>query len=342
MQIFRALAIVAVALASLAANVQSRAEETSGAGSTFVNPLIWQWSESYKSNSSDKISYLSIGSGGGIAQIKTRNVDFGATDMPLPPDELQKLGLGQFPIVISGIVPIVNLQGVKAGQIRFTGKLLADIFLGNIRNWSDPAINAVNPDLALPNEQITVVHRVDTSGTTFNWANFLSKESAEWKERIGEGTGLDWPTGIGGKGNEGVAASVDHTRNSIGYVEYTYVLQNNLTFGLVQNRAGKFVTPSRESFQAAAERAEWDAARNFYLILTDAPGADAYPITATTFILMYKEPKVPPRSSAALRFFAWGLSEGTQLASKLGYVPLPPSLVEKVRAYWESDFHFGS
>jgi phosphate transport system substrate-binding protein len=186
------------------------------------------------------------------------------------------------------------------------------------------------------------VHRVDTSGTTFNWANFLSKESPEWKERIGEGTGLDWPTGMGGNGNEGVAASVDHTRNSIGYVEYTYVLQNNLTFGLVQNRAGKFVTPSRESFQAAAESAEWDAARNFYLILTDAPGADAYPITATTFILMYKEPKVPPRSSTALRFFAWGLSEGAQLASKLGYVPLPPSLVEKVRAYWESDFHFGS
>jgi phosphate transport system substrate-binding protein len=319
----------------------AHAADVSGAGSTFVAPLIWKWAASFKSPEA-KISYLSIGSGGGIAQIKAGNVDFGATDMPLSPDELAKSGLGQFPITIGGVVPIVNLDRVRPGQIRFTGKLLADIYLGTIQKWSDPAIKTLNPDLALPDEKITVVHRVDASGTTFNWANFLAKASADWHDQIGEGTALDWPTGIGAKGNEGVAASVGQLRNSIGYVEYTYVLQNNLTYGLVQNRTGHFVSPSRDSFQAAAVTVDWSSAPSFDVVLTDAPGADAYPITATTFILMHKEPADPAPNSAALAFFDWGLSQGQTLAAELGYVPLPQSLMDQVRSYWKADFRFGS
>lgn len=334
--------IATLVFLSFASSLAVHAEEIWGAGSTFVSPLLGKWSEIYKAGTFDKMTYLSIGSGGGITKIKEGNVDFAATDMPIPSEELAKSRLGQFPIVIGGVVPIVNIAGIKPGQIRLTGHVIAEIFLGNIENWSSPTIKALNPDLSLPNEKITVVHRADGSGTTFNWASFLSNVDKEWQDKIGVGTGLAWPTGIGAKGNEGVAASVMQVRNSIGYVEYTYVLQSNLTFALVQNKAGKFVAPSSASFKAAAENVDWDITKNFYASLTDAVGEEAYPITAATFVLMYKEPASSDRGLAALKFFEWALTSGQMPAAQLGYVPLPPELVHKVLTYWASEFHFHS
>ena len=270
-------------------------------------PILSKWSADYNSANGTKVNYQAIGSGGGITAIKGATVDFGASDAPLKPADLQKLGLGQFPLVIGGIVPIVHIDGVKPGDLKFTGALLADIFLGKVKTWSDPAIVELNPDVKLPDAAITVVHRSDGSGTTFNWVNYLSKVSPEWRDKVGEGTSVEWPTGVGGKGNEGVAAFVSQTKNSIGYVEYAYVLQNKMAYGLVQNKAGKFVKPDAPSFQAAASSADWAKARDFYLIMTDAPGEDAYPIAATVFVLMYKNPKEPPRSKQAFEFFRWAL-----------------------------------
>jgi phosphate transport system substrate-binding protein len=293
-----------------------------------------KWAAEYAGKTGNKVNYQSIGSGGGIVQIKAATVDFGASDMPMKPEDLDKLGMGQFPLVIGGVVPVVNIEGVRPGQIRFTGLLLADIFLGKVKTWNDPAIQKINPDLKLPSTGITVVHRSDGSGTTFNWVNYLSKVSPEWKANLGEGTAVEWPIGIGGKGNEGVAAYVKQTMNSIGYVEYAYVLQNKLTYGLVQNRVGKLIKPDTESFQSAAASADWPNAKDFNLVMTDAPGEQAYPVTATVFIIMYKKPKDPDRAKVAVDFFAWAMHSGQKLAQELDYVPLPASLVQQIESYW--------
>ena len=330
---------IALAFAAFALAGPGCAAEISGAGSTFVYPVMAKWTAEYEAKTGNKVSYQSVGSGLGIAQIKSGSVDFGASDMPLKPAELNELGMGQFPLVIGGVVPAVNIDGVEAGEIRFTGRLLADIFLGNIKNWNDPAIRKINPELKLPDLQIRVVHRVDGSGTTFNFSNYLSKESSEWRARMGEGTSLDWPVGLGRKGNDGIAALVDVSPGSIGYLEYTYVLQKkDIAYGLVQNAAGNFIEPGAESFKAAAASADWVNAKDFYLIMTDAPGERAYPITATVFILMYKQPKSPESASVAMDFFNWVLESGQPEAESLAYVPLPPNLVERIKAYWKAQF----
>jgi phosphate transport system substrate-binding protein len=315
----------------------AKSDAITGAGSTFVYPVLSKWSADYAKSGGGSINYQSIGSGGGIAQIKAGTVDFGATDKPLSPDELDKAGLGQFPIVIGGVVPVVNIAGIKPGQLRFSGPLLADMYLGKVKSWNDPKIASLNPGVTLPSGPITVVHRSDGSGTTFNWVHYLSQVSDQWKVKVGEGTSVQWPVGVGGKGNEGVAAYVKQLPNSVGYIEYAYATQNRMTFAQVQNAAGQFVTPNAESFQAAAGSADWAHAKDFYLVMTNAPGANAYPITATTFILMYKQPKDPQRSEAALKFFKWALSNGQPQAQALDYVPLPPALVGQVNDYLSSN-----
>jgi phosphate transport system substrate-binding protein len=331
----RLVALVASCLVALPA----MAQQITGAGATFPYPIYSKWSDAYSKQSGVKLNYQSIGSGGGIAQIKAATVVFGASDAPLPPEQLRDLGLAQFPMVIGGVVPVVNLEGIQPGQLRFTGQLLANIYLGNVKKWNDPAIAAVNPGVNLVDQAITVVHRSDGSGTTFNWVNYLSKINPEWKDKVGEGTSVSWPVGVGGKGNEGVAEYVNRIKGSIGYVEYAYVLQNKLTYGLVQNQAGTFVKPDITSFQAAAASADWEKTQDFYLILTNAPGSQAYPVTAATFILMYKQPKDPAGSKEALAFFKWALENGQSLAESLDYVPLPASLVQQIETYWQSQIH---
>ncbi|WP_068031833.1 phosphate ABC transporter substrate-binding protein PstS [Rhodoplanes sp. Z2-YC6860] len=318
---------------------QALAGEVTGAGSTFIFPILTKWSAEYATATGTQISYRPIGSGAGIAQIKSAAMDFGASDAPLTPGELRKAGLGQFPLVVGGIVPVVNIEGVKPGDLKFTGPMLADIFLGKIKTWNDPAIVKLNPELTLPAAPITVVHRLDGSGTTFNWTNYLGKASPEWREKVGEGTSVDWPVGAGGKGNDGVATFVNRTRNSIGYVEYAFALQKKLTFGLVQNKAGKFVNPNASSFRAAAASADWTSVKDFYLIITDAPGDEAYPVMATSFILMHKMPRDIARMKSALKFFQWALEKGQSQASSLDYVPLPDSLVDQIEMYWKEQFN---
>jgi phosphate transport system substrate-binding protein len=325
--------IAALALAtSFAAG--AFAADITGAGSTFVYPVLSKWSADYNAVTGNKINYQSIGSGGGIAQIKAGTVDFGASDKPLSPDELRKAGLGQFPVVIGGIVPVVNVAGVAPGAMKLDGAVLADIFLGKISKWNDPAIVALNSGLQLPDAKITVVHRSDGSGTTFNFTNYLSKVSPEWKAKVSEGTSVSWPAGVGGKGNEGVAAYVKQIRGGIGYVEYAYALQNKLTFSRMKNAAGKFMQPRDETFSAAAATADWSTAKDFNLIMTNAPGEQAWPITATTWAIMYKKPKDAARTKAALDFFKWSFEHGQAQAASLDYVPLPNSLVQQIEAYW--------
>ncbi|HZH43260.1 MAG TPA: phosphate ABC transporter substrate-binding protein PstS [Lysobacter sp.] len=314
------------------------AATVTGAGASFIYPLISKWSADYHRLTGGKINYQSIGSGGGIAQIKAGTVDFGSTDKPLPSEELAQAGLGQFPSAIGGVVPVVNLDGIAPGQLRLTGPVLADIFLGKITTWNAPAIAQLNPGVALPPAKITVVRRADGSGTTFNFANYLSKVSPEWQAKVGEGTSIEWPTGIGGKGNEGVAAYVKQIKGAVGYVELAYALQNRMAYTQLQNAAGRFVAPSAESFQAAAASADWANARDFNLVITNAPGENAWPITATNFILMHKRPTDPARRRAALDFFRWALENGQPQAQSLDYVPLPPPLVEQVKAYWAAEF----
>lgn len=329
---------VALAAAALALSGMPAFAQVTGAGSTFVSPILAKWSDAYGAKTGLKVSYQSIGSAGGITQIKTGAVDFGASDAPLKPEELKKAGLGQFPVVIGGIVPVLNIEGIRPGDVKFTGPLLADIFLGKVKKWNDPAIQKLNPDVKLPTAAITVVHRSDGSGTTFNWVNYLSKVSPEWREKVGEGTSVAWPTGAGGKGNEGVAALVMQTRNSIGYVEYAHALANKLIYGLVQNEAGAFVKPDVTSFQAAAAAADWNRTQDFYLVMTNSSGADAYPVAATVFILMQKSPKDPSRNGATLAFFKWALENGQNLATELDYVPLPQPLVLRIADYWRTQF----
>jgi phosphate transport system substrate-binding protein len=329
---------VAATLCGIALIGTASAAEITGAGSTFVYPILSKWSADYSTTTGNKVNYQSIGSGGGIAQIKAATVDFGASDMPMKPDELNQLGLGQFPSVIGGVVPVVNLPGVAAGKLKLSGSVLADIYLGKVQTWNDPEIAKLNSGLKLPDSKITVVHRSDGSGTTFNFVNYLSKENADWQSKVGEGTSVSWPTGVGGKGNEGVAAYVNRIKGSIGYVEYAYVLQNKMTYALMQNKAGKFIAPSAKSFQAAAATADWRNAKDFYLVMTDAPGEAAYPITATTFVLMYKQPKDAERSKQAFDFFKWALENGQKQAASLDYVPLPKELVSQIETYWKADF----
>jgi len=328
-----------LALASLiaAGATSAQAADITGAGATFVYPVMSKWSADYSTATGNKINYQSIGSGGGIAQIKAGTVDFGSSDKPLDSKELSEAGLGQFPSVIGGVVPVVNIKGIEPGKIQFTGPLLAEIFLGKITKWNDPQIVAVNAGVALPDALITVVHRSDGSGTTFNWVNYLSKVSPEWKTKIGEGTSVQWPVGVGGKGNEGVAAYVKQIPGSIGYVELAYSLQNKMTYGAVQNAAGKFVQPNRESFQAAAASADWKNSKDFFLIITNAPGEGSWPIAATNFILMYKQPKDAARSKNTLAFFKWALENGKAQAEALDFVPLPEDLVKQIEAYWAAE-----
>ncbi len=310
----------------------------SGAGASFVFPLMSRWSADYNAATGARVNYQSIGSGGGIAQIKAGTVDFGSSDKPLSSQELADAGLGQFPSAIGGVVPVVNIDGLEPGQLKLTGPVLADIFLGRITTWTDPAITALNAGTPLPEGRISIVHRSDGSGTTFNFSNYLSKVSPQWKQAVGEGTSLQWPGGVGGKGNEGVASYVQQIKGSIGYVELAYALQSGMPYASLQNAAGNFVQPSEESFAAAAATADWASASDFDLVITNAPGADAWPITATNFMLMHKTPQDPARSKAALEFFRWAFADGKAQASELHYVPLPDSLVRQVEAYWEAEF----
>jgi phosphate transport system substrate-binding protein len=329
----RKLAAAAVAVSLAAVGTAAAAVEITGAGSTFVFPVLSKWAASYKGATGDQINYQSIGSGGGIAQIKAGTVDFGASDKPLDPKELAAAGLAQFPVVIGGVVPVVNIAGVDAGKLKLTGPVLADIYAGRIRKWNDPAIVKINPGVSLPAADISVVHRSDGSGTTFNFTHYLGQVSPSWKSGPGEGTSVSWPAGVGGKGNEGVAAYVRQLPNSIGYVEYAYVIQNHMHWTSLQNAAGRFVAPSAASFQAAAASADWTHAEDFFLVMTNAPGADAYPITATTFVLMHRQPKDKGRSDAAIAFFKWALGKGQPQAQKLDYVPLPDALVQQIETY---------
>ncbi len=338
MQRIIAVAVLAVAVA-FATIAPAGAQEITGAGSTFVYPILSKWSADYSEMSSKRVNYQSIGSGGGIAQVKAGTVDFGASDMPLPPDDLAALGLAQFPLVIGGILPVVNLPGIEAGRLKLTGPVLAGIYLGQIKSWNDPAITALNPGLALPASRIIVVHRSDGSGTTFNWVDYLSKISPEWKAKVGANTSVAWPTGVGGKGNEGVAAYVERLKGAIGYVEYAYVLQNKMAYALVQNAAGAYVTPGAASFQAAAASADWRGAKDFSLVMTNAPGAGAYPVTATTFILLHKVPRDAARGHEAIGFFTWALEHGQAAATALDYVPMPAPVVAMIEQYWHATLH---
>lgn len=313
------------------------ATEVTGAGSTFVYPLLSQWSSDYATATGTRVNYASIGSGGGIAQIKAATIDFGASDKPLSSDELAHSGLAQFPIIIGGVVPVVNIEGIGPGDLRLDGETLARIYLGTITRWNDPAIVALNPGRKLNGDTISVVHRSDGSGTTYNFVNYLSKVNAEWRSKVGEGTSVQWPVGVGGKGNEGVSAYVKQIKNSIGYVELEYALKTNMSYTAVKNRAGKFVQPGLDSFEAAAASANWNDAKDFNLVITDAPGADAWPISASVFVIVYRQPKDPVRSKAALEFFRWALEKGQARAKELNYVALPKPLVQNIEKYWASE-----
>ena len=313
--------------------------DITGAGSTFVYPVLAAWSADYNDAFGRRINYQSIGSGGGIAQIKAGTVDFGASDKPLPPEELAESGLAQFPVAIGGVVPVVNIDGVGPGRLRLTGPLLASIYLGRIMRWNDPAIAALNPGVPLPDAAIVVIHRSDGSGTSFNWTHYLAQVSPDWQRAVGEGTSVPWPTGIGGKGNEGVAAYVRQIPNSIGYIEYAFVIQNRMSWVGMRNAAGRFVAPSMASFQEAAGSADWANAPDFHLVMTNAPGANAWPITAATFVLMHRQPRDGARSQAAIAFFRWAMDHGQARAQALDYVPLPAPLVRQVETYIEG--HIG-
>ncbi len=334
-----AAAVRRLALTALIAGpvLAAQATEVTGAGSTFVYPLLSQWSTDYSAATSTRVNYASIGSGAGIQQIKSATVDFGASDKPLPSDELAQAGLAQFPITIGGVVPVVNVDGVAPGKLRLDGTTLAQIFLGAITHWNDPAIAALNPGLALGSGAISVVHRSDGSGTTFNFVNYLSKVSPDWKSKVGEGTSVQWPVGVGGKGNEGVAAYVKQIHNSIGYVELAYALKTGMAYTSLKNHAGKFVEPSLASFAAAAASADWAHTKDFHLVITDAPGANAWPIAASVFVIMYKQPKDAARARAALDFFRWSLEKGQDRAAELYYVALPPALVKSIEQYWAAE-----
>ena len=315
----------------------ANAANITGAGATFPYPVYAKWAEAYKARTGIGMNYQSIGSGGGIKQIKAKTVDFGASDAPLKAEELDKNGLVQFPTVMGGVVPVVNIEGVKPGELKLTGKALADIYLGKISKWSDPEIAALNKGLKLPNSTITVVNRSDGSGTTFIFTNYLSKVSQEWKEKVGNDKSVAWPapTGAGGKGNEGVASFVQRIKGAIGYVEYAYAKQNKMAYALLQNREGHFVKPDDKSFQAAAAGADWKHAAGFYEILTNEPGKDSWPITGATFILMHKTQANVATAKEVLKFFDWAYKDGDKLAVDLNYIPMPDEVVALIHAEWK-------
>ena len=331
---------VATLALALAFAGNAAAADVTGAGASFVFPVMSKWSADYAKATKKKVNYQSIGSGGGIAQIKAGTVDFGSSDAPLKPEELAKFGLAQFPSVIGGVVPVINVPGIPAGAMKLDGATLADIFLGKVTMWNDPAIAALNGGVKLPNKKITVVHRSDGSGTTFNFVNYLSKVSPQWKSAVGEGTSVKWPIGIGGKGNEGVAAYVKQINGGIGYVEMSYALQNKMAYSRLKNASGNFVNPSDETFQAAADSADWAKSKDFYLVMTNAPGANAWPITATNFILMYKKPKNAETAKNAKEFFRWVYENGDAQAKRLDYVPLPDTLVKQIDTYWSANMAY--
>jgi phosphate transport system substrate-binding protein len=327
------LAAGAFAVASTCAS----AVDISGAGATFPYPIYGKWADAYNKETGVRMNYQSIGSGGGIKQIQNKTVTFGASDMPLTPDEVTKSGLVQFPTVIGGDVPVANLDGVKSGDLNLDGPTLAKIFLGEIKRWNDPAIIKLNPAAKLPAQAIVVVHRSDGSGTTFIWTDYLSKVSAVWKSKVGADTSVEWPAGIGAKGNEGVANNVAQTKGSIGYVEYAYAKQNKMTTVNMINKDGKIVSPNAEAFRAAAASAEWEKAPSFYIILTDQPGADSWPIAGATFILIHKQPHDPAAAAEALKFFAWAYAKGGKMAEDLDYVPMPPHVVGAIESVWAKE-----
>jgi len=333
-QIFLRLAAAAFAGAALLA--QAQAADISGAGATFPYPIYAKWAEAYKQATGIGLNYQSIGSGGGIKQITAKTVDFGASDMPLKPEELAKDGLQQFPPVIGGEVLVVNIPGVQADQMTLDGPTIANIYLGKITKWSDPAIAKLNPGMKLPDMGIAVVHRSDGSGTTFIFTNYLSKVSPEWKEKVGESTSVEWPTGLGGKGNEGVSALAARTSGAIGYVEYAYALQNKLVHTKLVNQDGVTLSPSSKVFQAAAANADWQKAPGFYLILTDQPGKESWPITGATFILMHKKQDNPANAKSVLAFFDWAYKHGGKMAEQLDYIPMPANVVQTIEASWKS------
>ncbi|MDR3392069.1 MAG: phosphate ABC transporter substrate-binding protein PstS [Sulfuriferula sp.] len=333
----RNLATMLLLSAGWAFAASTQAAEITGAGATFPYPIYSKWAEAYKAKTNIGLNYQSIGSGGGIKQINAKTVDFGASDMPLKADVLEKDGLMQFPTVIGGVVPVMNVEGVAPGQIHLSGKVLADIYMGKILTWNDPAIVALNKSAKLPATPITVVHRSDGSGTTFIFTNYLAKVSPEWKEKVGNDTSVAWPAGVGGKGNEGVASFVQRIKGSIGYVEYAYAKQNKMTYTMMQNKEGNFVAPDDSTFQSAAAGADWEHAPGFYEILTDEPGKISWPITGATFILMHKAQEKPENAKEVLKFFDWSYANGDKMAADLDYVPLPDSLVKLIAKAWKND-----
>jgi phosphate transport system substrate-binding protein len=328
---------LAAAAISLVASLPAGAVDISGAGATFPYPIYAKWADTYKKETGNGLNYQSIGSGGGIKQIKAKTVTFGASDMPLKPEDLKEAGLVQFPTVTGGDVPVVNLEGVKPGELVLDGPALAKIFLGEIKSWDNPAIKQLNPKTKLPARAIVVVHRSDGSGTTFIWTDYLSKVSPDWKSKVGVNTAVEWPAGIGAKGNEGVANNVLQTIGAIGYVEYAYAKQNKMTFVDMINKDGKSVTPNAEAFQAAAANADWANAPGFYQILTDEPGAMSWPIAGATFILMHATPEDPAATTEALKFFSWAFEKGGKQAEELDYVPLPGAVVALIKKTWAAE-----
>jgi phosphate transport system substrate-binding protein len=332
------LSILMTAIALFAST--AKAADTTGAGASFVYPAMSRWSADFNKATQHRVNYQSIGSGGGIAQIKAKNVDFGSTDAPLKPEELAAAGLVQFPSVIGAVVPIVNIPGLTAGQLKLNGPVLAELFLGTITTWNDAKIVALNPGITLPALRVTVVHRSDGSGTTFNFTNYLSKTSPGWKTKVGEGVAVRWPAGVGGKGNEGVAAYTQRIKGAVGYVELSYVRGSKLNYAQMQNRAGKFITPSVESTRAAIAQVDWSTTKDFYQIITDASGDGAWPIAATNFMLLAKQPKTQDRAVLAKTFFTWVYANGDASAEALGYVALPDALVAQIEAYWKANLSY--
>jgi phosphate transport system substrate-binding protein len=330
--IFRRAAIAATAFAAMAG--AALALDISGAGATFPYPIYAKWAETYKKETGNGMNYQSIGSGGGIKQVKARTVTFGASDQPLKVEDLQAANLTQWPQVIGGIVPVVNLDGVAPGELVLDGATLAKIFLGEITSWDDAAIKKLNPKAKLAAKPIVVVHRSDGSGTTFNFTNYLSKVSEDWKTKVGENSAVEWPAGIGAKGNEGVANNVANTKGAIGYVEYAYAKQNKMTYTKMINAAGKIVAPGLDSFQSAAASADWAKSPGFYEIITNEPGAKSWPISAATFILLPKDPKDPAAATEALKFFGWAFAHGGKAAEELDYIPMPKAVVDLIKKSW--------
>src|SRR5882724_11281568 len=325
--------LAAVALATLAWS-SAQAGDISGAGATFPYPIYAKWADAYKQKTGIGLNYQSIGSGGGIKQIKAKTVTFGASDMPLKPEDLEKSGLLQFPMIMGGVVPVVNLEGIKPGELTLDGATLAAIFMGEITSWDDAKIKALNPNVNLPSKAVAVVHRSDGSGTSFLFTDYLSKTSPEWKDKVGANSSVEWPVGLGAKGNEGVAGQTTQTDGAIGYVEYAYAKQNKMTYTKMVNTDGKVVEPKTAAFQAAAGNADWANAKGFYLVLTDEPGAASWPISGASFILVYKKPDSAPAVLTALHFFDWAYKKGDQMAEELAYVPVPDNVTDLVRKQW--------